>query len=60
MREASHVIDKMSVFKVLTDKQKNLLKERSTIAHYKKNEIIYKEGDKPDRKSTRLNSSHYS
>lgn len=47
MREASHVIDKMSVFKVLTDKQKNLLKERSTIAHYKKNEIIYKEGDKP-------------
>ncbi len=47
MSEDSHVIDKMSVFRVLTDEEKSRLKEKSTIAHYKKNEIIYKEGDKP-------------
>ena len=47
MNEDNHVIDKMSVFKVLNDEQKDRLKEKSTLAYYKKNEIIYKEGDKP-------------
>lgn len=42
-----HVIDKMTVFKDLTKEQKKILKENSTISSYKKNEIIYKEGDKP-------------
>ncbi|MBS3769060.1 MAG: Crp/Fnr family transcriptional regulator [Bacteroidales bacterium] len=47
MSEGVHVIDKMNVFRVLKDEQKDRLKEKSTLAHYKKNEIIYKEGDKP-------------
>ena len=47
MSEDKHVIDKMNVFKALTDEQKDLLKEKSTIAQYNKDEIIYKEGDKP-------------
>ena len=47
MSESVHVIDKMNVFRVLKDEQKDRLKEKSTLAHYKKNEIIYKEGDKP-------------
>ncbi|MGM0530234.1 MAG: Crp/Fnr family transcriptional regulator [Bacteroidota bacterium] len=47
MSEDIQVIDKMSVFRALTDEQKDRLKEKSTLAHYKKNEIIYKEGDKP-------------
>ncbi|MFO7938665.1 MAG: Crp/Fnr family transcriptional regulator [Bacteroidales bacterium] len=37
----------MSVFSVLTPQQKDLLKNNSTCTKYKKNEIIYKEGDKP-------------
>ncbi|MCF8335772.1 MAG: Crp/Fnr family transcriptional regulator [Bacteroidales bacterium] len=47
MNKPGHVIDKMSVFKVLTDEQKDRLKEKCMFAHYKENEIIYKEGDKP-------------
>jgi CRP-like cAMP-binding protein len=47
MNEDIHVIDKMSVFKSLTNQQKDLLKENSVISYYKKNEIIYKEGEKP-------------
>lgn len=47
MSEGVHVIDKMNVFRVLKDEQKDRLKEKSTLAYYKKNEIIYKEGDKP-------------
>jgi len=42
-----HVIDKMQVFKDLSEHQKQTLKDNSTISTYKKNEIIYKEGDKP-------------
>ncbi|MFO8235793.1 MAG: Crp/Fnr family transcriptional regulator [Bacteroidales bacterium] len=45
--ESTHVIDKMTVFKDLTKNQKKILKENSAISSYKKNEIIYKEGDKP-------------
>ncbi|MFP4621851.1 MAG: Crp/Fnr family transcriptional regulator [Bacteroidales bacterium] len=47
MNEGDHVIDRMRVFKVLTDEQKDCLKEKSTLAYYNKNEIIYKEGEKP-------------
>jgi CRP-like cAMP-binding protein len=47
MTEDVHVIDKMQVFKELTEEQKDNLKENSIISTYKKNEIIYKEGDKP-------------
>jgi len=47
MTEDIHVIDKMQVFKELTEDQKSSLKENSIISTYKKNEIIYKEGDKP-------------
>jgi len=47
MTEDIHVIDKMQVFKELAEEQKHVLKENSTISTYKKNEIIYKEGDKP-------------
>ncbi|MGM0549848.1 MAG: Crp/Fnr family transcriptional regulator [Bacteroidota bacterium] len=46
--ECHNIIDsKMSVFSVLTPQQKDLLKNNSTCTKYKKNEIIYKEGDKP-------------
>lgn len=47
MTEDIHVIDKMQVFRDLTQDQKKALKDNSTISNYKKNEIIYKEGDKP-------------
>jgi len=47
MIEDAHVIDKMQVFKELTEEQKVTLKENSALSTYKKNEIIYKEGDKP-------------
>ncbi|HKK61930.1 MAG TPA: Crp/Fnr family transcriptional regulator [Bacteroidales bacterium] len=36
-----------SVFNVLTDKEKDYLKQHYTCAFYKKGEIIFKEGDKP-------------
>lgn len=43
-----NIIDsEMSVFSVLADSEKELLKKNSTCTRYKKNEIIYKEGDKP-------------
>ena len=46
--ECHNIIDsKMSVFNVLTPQQKDVLKNNSTCTKYKKNEIIYKEGDKP-------------
>jgi len=46
--ECHNIIDsKMSVFNVLTPEQKEILKNNSTCTKYKKNEIIYKEGDKP-------------
>ncbi|MBS3776316.1 MAG: Crp/Fnr family transcriptional regulator [Bacteroidales bacterium] len=47
MTNDAHVIDRMQVFKDLTEDQKQTLKDNSTISTYKKNEIIYKEGDKP-------------
>ena len=47
MADEIHVIDKMQVFRELTLEQKDVLKDNSTISTYKKNEIIYKEGDKP-------------
>jgi len=48
MDECHNIIDsKMSVFNVLTPKQKEMLKANSTCTKYKKNDIIYKEGDKP-------------
>ncbi len=47
MKESRHVIDRMHVFSELTTDEKELLKENSTISSYNKNEIIYKEGDKP-------------
>jgi len=47
MTHDAHVIDKMQVFKDLSEDQKQTLKDNSTISTYKKNEIIYKEGDKP-------------
>ena len=36
-----------SVFNVLTSKEKDLIRKTHTCALYKKNEIIFKEGDKP-------------
>ena len=43
-----NIIDsEMSVFSVLANSEKELLKKNSTCTRYKKNEIIYKEGDKP-------------
>lgn len=47
MKDNKHVIDKMAVFYDLTEDQKLLLKEHSTISSYKKGEVVYKEGDKP-------------
>ena len=46
--ECHNIIDnQMSIFSVLNDKEKELLKSHSTCTYYKKNDIIYKEGDKP-------------
>jgi CRP/FNR family transcriptional regulator, polysaccharide utilization system transcription regulator len=47
MNDDSHIIDKMPVFEALTEAQKNVLKANSSVSYYKKNEIIYGEGDKP-------------
>ncbi len=47
MTEDVHVINRMQVFQALTDEQKQILMDNSAISKYKKNEIIYKEGDKP-------------
>ena len=47
--ECHNIIDnQMSVFRVLSTDEKELLKQNSTCTHYKKNDIIYKEGDKPN------------
>jgi CRP-like cAMP-binding protein len=40
-------ISKSSVFTVLTDEEKNIIRQNHSCTHYKKGEIIYKEGDKP-------------
>lgn len=46
--ECHNIIDnQMSVFRVLSTDEKELLKQNSTCTYYKKNDIIYKEGDKP-------------
>ena len=46
--ECHNIIDnQMSIFSVLNDKEKEQLKTHSTCTYYKKNDIIYKEGDKP-------------
>jgi len=46
--ECHNIIDnQMSVFRVLNTEEKELLKTNSTCTYYKKNDIIYKEGDKP-------------
>lgn len=39
--------NRMSVFNVLTKAEKELLNKNYTCQHYKKGEIIFKEGDKP-------------
>ena len=39
---------KESIFSLLTDEQKKILNDRHTCTSYKKGEIIYKEGDKPN------------
>lgn len=41
------LLNKSSVFKVLTEKELDLIKEHHTCSFYKKGEVIYKEGDKP-------------
>ncbi|MGC9374399.1 MAG: Crp/Fnr family transcriptional regulator [Bacteroidales bacterium] len=47
--ECHNIIDnKMSVFSVLNKEEKNQLKKNSTCTTYKKGDIIYKEGDKPN------------
>lgn len=47
--ECHNIIDnQMSVFSVLNQEEKELLKKNSTCTYYKKNDIIYKEGDKPN------------
>ena len=47
--ESHNIIDnKMSVFSVLNAEEKELLKKNSTCTYFKKNDIIYKEGDKPN------------
>lgn len=47
-QDCHNIIDnKMSVFSILNEEEKQLLKEHSTCTSYKKNDIIYKEGDKP-------------
>ena len=46
--EFHNIIDnQMSVFSVLNEEEKELLKKNITCTNYKKNDIIYKEGDKP-------------
>lgn len=46
--ESHNIIDnQMSVFSVLNVEEKELLKRNSTCTHYRKGDIIYKEGDKP-------------
>jgi len=40
-------ISKSSVFNVLTDDQKEVLRRNHSCSFYKKGEVIYKEGDKP-------------
>ncbi|NOQ26173.1 MAG: cyclic nucleotide-binding domain-containing protein [Bacteroidales bacterium] len=46
--EWHNIIDnQMSVFSVLNTDEKEQLKRNSTCTQYKKNDIIYKEGDKP-------------
>ena len=46
--EWHNIIDnQMSVFSVLNTDEKELLKRNSTCTQYKKNDSIYKEGDKP-------------
>lgn len=46
--ECHNIIDnKMSIFSVLNDNEKEQLKAHSTCTYYKKTDIIYKEGDKP-------------
>jgi len=46
--ESHNIIDnQMSVFSVLNVEEKDLLKRNSTCTHFKKGDIIYKEGDKP-------------
>ena len=40
-------ISKSSVFIVLTDEEKEILRRNHSCSYYKKGEVIYKEGDKP-------------
>lgn len=48
IEDCHNIIDnKMSVFSILNEKEKELLKQNSTCTRYRKNDIIYKEGDKP-------------
>ena len=35
------------VWRVLTDKEREILRSNSTIQHFKRNELIYCEGDEP-------------
>src|SRR6056297_3194226 len=47
-QDCHNIIDnKMSVFSILNEEEKQLLKDHSTCTSYRKNDIIYKEGDKP-------------
>ncbi|MEE4198763.1 MAG: Crp/Fnr family transcriptional regulator [Bacteroidales bacterium] len=47
--ECHNIIDnQMSVFSVLSKDEKDQLKKNSTCTYYKKGDIIYKEGDKPN------------
>ena len=47
--ECHNIIDnQMSVFSVLNKEEKEQLKKNSTCTYYKKGDIIYKEGDKPN------------
>jgi len=47
--ECHNIIDnQMSVFSVLSKEEKEQLKKNSTCTYYKKGDIIYKEGDKPN------------
>ncbi|MEA2106652.1 MAG: Crp/Fnr family transcriptional regulator [Bacteroidota bacterium] len=47
--ECHNIIDnQMSVFSVLSKEEKDQLKKNSTCTYYKKGDIIYKEGDKPN------------
>ncbi len=40
-------ISKASVFSVLTEDEKEILRRNHSCSFYKKGEVIYKEGDKP-------------